>query len=64
METMWEPEWHEILVKNLNNALELCQQAGISVHDDTDFDYEVDCIRFSPAQGKVIIKFKHVDKKE
>lgn len=61
MKTMWEPEWHKILIENLNHALKQCREAGIKVLDANDFDFELTEINYSPAMDNVQFRCKGVD---
>jgi hypothetical protein len=47
------------LVEGLNIQIQLLKDAGIKIHDDSDFDFVIDYVYHSTAQDKVIVKFKN-----
>lgn len=61
MKTIWESEWHKILIENLNHALKQCKEAGIRILDANDFDYELTEVTYSPAWDNVQFRCKAVD---
>lgn len=51
----------EYLINNINTTLEILRDSyGAKVRDESDFDYYLKEIRYSPAQDEVLTVFKGV----
>lgn len=61
MKTMFEPQWHKILIQNLNNAIKLCQEAGIKIFDHENDDWQLDYVYYSPAMDAAFFYTKKVE---
>jgi hypothetical protein len=50
----------ELLINNINAGIKLLDEYGAKIKDESDFDYYLKEIRYSPAQDEVLAVFKGV----
>jgi hypothetical protein len=51
----------EAYISTLNNMIQEMKKQGIHIHDNQDFDFAIEHIRYSEAQDKVLVSFHHVE---
>ena len=52
-------KFFELLISNINANIKLLEEYGAKIKDESDFEYYLKEIRYSPAQDEVITVFKN-----
>ena len=53
-------EFFELLVENVNASIRLLNEYGTKIKDESDSNYYLKEIRYSPANDEVITSFKSI----
>jgi hypothetical protein len=57
---MRETKWQEILINNLNSALQLCRDADMAIKDVESPEWQLKEVTYSPAMDQFYFKCDEV----
>lgn len=49
------------IIENINAQIKIMADAGLQIYDNENFEYVIDDISYSPAQDKLLVKFKEFE---